>query len=53
MYVCIIKFVLLQLCEAFLLGLAASTYDAIEIMIAVGITVAITLALTLFAFQTK
>ncbi|KAK3864699.1 hypothetical protein Pcinc_029629 [Petrolisthes cinctipes] len=41
------------LCEAFLLGLAASTYDAVEILIAVGVTVVIVLSLTLFAFQTK
>jgi len=39
--------------EGLLLGLSVSSYDADEVLLAVGICAAVTLALTLFAFQTK
>ncbi|KAG5315020.1 LFG1 protein, partial [Acromyrmex insinuator] len=39
--------------EAFLLSVAASTYESQEVMLAVGITAAVCLGLTIFAFQTK
>merc|ERR1719233_2875855 len=39
--------------EGFLLGAVTSTYDANEVLMAVGVCAAITLALTIFAFQTK
>lgn len=41
------------LAESFMLGLAASSYKANEVLVAIGITTAVCLALTLFAFQTK
>lgn len=44
---------LFTIAESFLLGISASTYEADEVMIAVGICAAICLALTLYAFQTK
>lgn len=40
-------------CESFLLGISASSYDADAVLIAVGITAALCFGLTLFAFQTK
>lgn len=39
--------------EAFLLGVTSASYEAVEVLMAVGITAAVCLALTLFAFQTK
>ena len=39
--------------EGLLLGLSVSSYDADEVLLAVGICAAVTLALTIFAFQTK
>lgn len=39
--------------EAFLLAVTSAAYEAIEVLMAVGITAAVCLALTLFAFQTK
>merc|ERR1712129_227583 len=36
-----------------MLGAVTSTYDANEVLMAVGVCAAITLALTIFAFQTK
>merc|ERR1719259_1122814 len=39
--------------EGFMLGTVTSTYDANEVLLAVGVTAAIVLALTIFAFQTK
>merc|ERR1719228_2494141 len=44
---------LFTLAEGFLLGAVTSTYNANEVMMAVGVCAAITLALTVFAFQTK
>jgi FtsH-binding integral membrane protein len=41
------------LAESFVLAVSASTYQAEEVMMAVGITTAVCLGLTLFAFQTK
>eukprot|EP00088_Acartia_fossae_P063136 TRINITY_DN7676_c0_g1_i3.p1 TRINITY_DN7676_c0_g1~~TRINITY_DN7676_c0_g1_i3.p1 ORF type:complete len:244 (-),score=41.44 TRINITY_DN7676_c0_g1_i3:224-955(-) len=41
------------LAEGFLLGCATATYEANEVLMAVGVTAAVVLALTLFAFQTK
>lgn len=41
------------LAEAFLLGVTSAAYEAVEVLMAVGITAAVCLALTLFAFQTK
>lgn len=49
----IILLSLFTLCEAFLLGTAASTYDADAVLMAAGITTAVVLAITLFSFQTK
>ena len=49
----IILLSLFTLCEGFLLGAAASTYDADAVLIAAGITTAVVLAITLFSFQTK
>lgn len=39
--------------EAFMLGVVSAQYEAIEVLMAVGITAAVCLALTLFALQTK
>lgn len=39
--------------QGFLMGTAAGTFHADEVVMAVGITAAICLGLTLFAFQTK
>ncbi|XP_011692800.1 PREDICTED: protein lifeguard 1-like, partial [Wasmannia auropunctata] len=39
--------------EAFLLSMAASTYNSKEVMLAVAITAVVCLGLTIFAFQTK
>merc|ERR1719187_2737263 len=39
--------------EGFMLGTVTSTYDANEVLMAVGVCAAIILALTIFAFQTK
>ena len=39
--------------EGFMLGTVTSTYNANEVLLAVGVTAAIVLALTIFAFQTK
>ena len=36
-----------------MLGTVTSTYDANEVLMAVGVCAAIVLALTIFAFQTK
>ena len=44
---------LFTLAEGFMLGAVTSTYDANEVLMAVGVCAAITLALTVFAFQTK
>merc|ERR1712029_926248 len=44
---------LFTLAEGFMLGAVTSTYDANEVLMAVGVCTAITLALTVFAFQTK
>ena len=44
---------LFTVAEGFLLGAVTSTYDANEVLMAVGVCAAITLALTVFAFQTK
>ncbi|KAL7635118.1 UNVERIFIED_CONTAM: hypothetical protein RMT77_014104 [Armadillidium vulgare] len=44
---------LFTVCEGFLLGCASASFEAVEILIAVGITAAVVLGLTLFAFQTK
>lgn len=41
------------LAESFLLGVTSASYQAVEVLMAVGITAAVCLALTLFAFQTK
>jgi FtsH-binding integral membrane protein len=41
------------LAEGFLLGCVTATYDANEVLMAVGVTAAVVLALTVFAFQTK
>jgi hypothetical protein len=41
------------LAEGFLLGCVTATYDANEVLMAVGVTAAVVLALTIFAFQTK
>lgn len=48
--ICLILFTLL---ESFLLGSAASFYDAESVLIAVGICAVVCLGLTIFAFQTK
>ncbi|XP_046846013.1 protein lifeguard 1-like [Xenia sp. Carnegie-2017] len=44
---------LFTLCEGFLLGSAASRYDADAVLMAAGITTGVVLAITLFSFQTK
>lgn len=44
---------LFTLAESFMLGVSSAAYEAIEVLMAVGITAAVCLALTLFAFQTK
>jgi len=44
---------LFTICEGFLLGVASSTYQADEVLLAAGITTFICLGLTLFSFQTK
>ncbi|EDW01328.1 protein lifeguard 1 isoform X1 [Drosophila grimshawi] len=44
---------LFTLAESFLLGVIAGTYEADEVLMAVGITAAVSLGLTLFALQTK
>merc|ERR1712168_1749491 len=50
----VLMFVSLITCaEGFMLGTVTSTYDANEVLLAVGVTAAIGLALTIFAFQTK
>lgn len=49
-YVLLIVF---TIAESFLLGVTSAQYDAIEVLMAVGITAAVCLALTLFAMQTK
>jgi len=41
------------LAEGFMLGVAASTYSAHAVLMAVGITALVVLGLTIFAFQTK
>lgn len=41
------------LCEGYLLGAAASVYDADAVLMAAGITAVVCLAITIFAFQTK
>lgn len=45
--------ILFTISQSFLLGITASHFEAIEVLMAIGITAAICLALTLFAFQTK
>ncbi|ESO86167.1 hypothetical protein LOTGIDRAFT_220842 [Lottia gigantea] len=40
-------------CEGVLLGAVASHYEAVEVIIAVGVTAIVVLGLTIFAFQTK
>ncbi|XP_001996621.2 protein lifeguard 1 [Drosophila grimshawi] len=44
---------LFTVAESFLMGISASRFAPIEILLAIGITAAICLALTLFALQTK
>jgi len=44
---------LFTVCEGWLIGAICSTYDAVEVLIAVGMTGAVVFALTLFAMQTK
>jgi FtsH-binding integral membrane protein len=44
---------LFTLCEGFLIGTAASTYQADSVIIAVVITTVVCLAITMFSFQTK
>lgn len=44
---------LFTLGEAFMLAVVSARYEAIEVLMAVGITAAVCLALTLFALQTK
>jgi len=39
--------------EGFLLGVVTASYDAIEVLMAVGVTSVVVLGLTIFAFQTK
>jgi len=41
------------LAEGFLLGCVTATYNANEVLMAVGVTAAVVFALTIFAFQTK
>lgn len=41
------------LCEGYLVGAICSTYDVVEVLIAVGVTAGVVLALTVFAMQTK
>uniref|UniRef100_A0A0P4WTP6 Protein lifeguard 1 n=1 Tax=Scylla olivacea TaxID=85551 RepID=A0A0P4WTP6_SCYOL len=41
------------LCEGYLLGSVAATFEAKDVLIAVGATIVVTIGLTLFAFQTK
>lgn len=44
---------LFTLAEAFMLGVAASTYDTDAVLMAVGLCAAVCFGLTMFAFQTK
>ncbi|XP_017838225.1 protein lifeguard 1 isoform X1 [Drosophila busckii] len=44
---------LFTIAESFLLGIIAGTYQADEVLMAIGITAAVSLGLTLFALQTK
>ncbi|XP_018336110.1 protein lifeguard 1-like isoform X3 [Agrilus planipennis] len=44
---------LFTLAESFMLACSAASYEAQEVLMAVGITAAVCLGLTLFAFQTK
>lgn len=48
-----IALVIFTLCEGYLLGCVAATFDKIEVLLAIGATIVVTLALTIFAFQTK
>lgn len=41
------------ICEGYLIGCTAATYEAWQVSVAVATTVVVTLGLTLFAFQTK
>lgn len=49
-FICLALFTLAQ---SFVMGVSASRYNAVEVLMAVGITAAVCLGLTLFAFQTK
>jgi len=49
-FICLFVF---TVAEGWLVGCAAATYQASDVMIAVGATLAVTLGLTIFAFQTK
>ena len=42
---------LFTLCEGYLLGSVAATFEAQDVLIAVGATIVVTTGLTLFAFQ--
>lgn len=44
---------LFTLAQSFIMGVSASRFGAVEVMMAAGITAAVCLGLTLFAFQTK
>jgi protein lifeguard len=44
---------LFTLAQSFLMGAMAARFQAMEVVLAVGITAAVCLGLTLFAFQTK
>lgn len=44
---------LFTLCEGYLIGSAAATFQAQDVLTAVGATIVVTIGLTLFAFQTK
>lgn len=48
-----IALILFTICEGYLLGCASATFDAWEVMVAIGATIVVALALTVFAFQTK
>ncbi|XP_071544115.1 protein lifeguard 1-like [Panulirus ornatus] len=48
-----IALILFTICEGYLLGCASATFDAWEVMVAIGATIIVALALTVFAFQTK
>ncbi|XP_076063893.1 protein lifeguard 1-like [Oratosquilla oratoria] len=45
--------ILFTICEGYLMGCAAATYESWQVLVAIGVTGLVTLGLTLFAFQTK